>query len=293
MGDVAVGDVLLGADGLPTTSVAATDVMLGRPCYEIEFSDGTVIVADEQHQWPTAHGVRTTVDAARGRGHRDRRRTAVGLAWWRNAGVATDGARGQLDPPASGRVPVRCVEVDNADHLYLAGAGMVPTHNSTLGLDFMRSVLDQEPVGQRHLLAGDEQVRDRDAAAVGRGEDQARRHAFGPDERRRLDAAGAADERNQRSAAVHRRFAEPDDDGDPRQGAPAAAEGRPAADRRRLPAADDVGQEVRVAPAGSVRVLPAAQAFGQGTRGSGGRDQPAEPRSRAAHRQEADAVRPS
>ena len=36
-------------------------------------------------------------------------------------------------------VPVRCVQVDNAAHLYLAGRGMIPTHNSTLGLDFMRS----------------------------------------------------------------------------------------------------------------------------------------------------------
>ena len=27
--------------------------MLGRPCYEIEFSDGTVIVADAEHQWLT------------------------------------------------------------------------------------------------------------------------------------------------------------------------------------------------------------------------------------------------
>src|SRR5919107_1131520 len=36
-------------------------------------------------------------------------------------------------------VPVRCVEVDAADHLYLAGPSMVPTHNSTLGLDFARS----------------------------------------------------------------------------------------------------------------------------------------------------------
>ena len=38
-----------------------------------------------------------------------------------------------------GSVPVRCVQVDNAARLYLAGRGMVPTHNSTLGLDFMRS----------------------------------------------------------------------------------------------------------------------------------------------------------
>ena len=36
-------------------------------------------------------------------------------------------------------VPVRCVEVDNADHLYLAGRSMIPTHNSTLGLDIARS----------------------------------------------------------------------------------------------------------------------------------------------------------
>ena len=36
-------------------------------------------------------------------------------------------------------VPVRCVEVDNHDHLYLAGQTMIPTHNSTLGLDFARS----------------------------------------------------------------------------------------------------------------------------------------------------------
>jgi replicative DNA helicase len=35
-------------------------------------------------------------------------------------------------------VPVRCVEVDSPGHLYLAGRSMVPTHNSTLGLDIAR-----------------------------------------------------------------------------------------------------------------------------------------------------------
>jgi replicative DNA helicase len=53
MGKVAVGDQLIGADGRPTAVVAATDVMHGRPCYEVEFSDGTVIVADARHQWLT------------------------------------------------------------------------------------------------------------------------------------------------------------------------------------------------------------------------------------------------
>ena len=33
--------------------VGATEVMNDRPCYEVEFSDGEVIVADGQHQWLT------------------------------------------------------------------------------------------------------------------------------------------------------------------------------------------------------------------------------------------------
>ena len=53
MGEVAVGDQVLGADGRPTRVVAATEVMTGRPCYEVAFSDGSRIVADEQHEWLT------------------------------------------------------------------------------------------------------------------------------------------------------------------------------------------------------------------------------------------------
>ncbi len=53
MGEVAVGEQLLGADGPPVTVVAATEVMHGRPCYEVEFTGGEVIVADGQHQWLT------------------------------------------------------------------------------------------------------------------------------------------------------------------------------------------------------------------------------------------------
>ncbi len=130
MGDVAVGDWLLGADGEPTRVVAATEVMLGRPCYEVEFTDGTRIVADAHHQWPTGDGIRTTATLQPGR----------------HDVVAPHGVGGLLTAVTQvaavrrlPSVPVRCVEVDNPAHLYLAGRGMVPTHNSTLGLDFMRS----------------------------------------------------------------------------------------------------------------------------------------------------------
>ncbi len=301
MGAVRVGDELLGADGRPTRVVAATEVMVGRACFEVEFSDGTVIVADAQHQWLTEAsvsresvcltGVRTTEEIAHTlrcragdrrsnhwvinaralqlpeadlpvapytlgpwlgggapasaitepadpeivmriegeggsaplvrsagvigderisgeylRGSEAQRRallaglldaagtvTAVGdveisaageqlaedvyelivsLGYECRRAVASTGfvltfttdddvfrvsrkrllhkeKRGGPASRSGGRfitsvravetVPVRCVEVSNDAHLYLAGKSMVPTHNSTLGLDFLRS----------------------------------------------------------------------------------------------------------------------------------------------------------
>lgn len=64
MGEVRVGDELIGADGRPTRVVAATEVMHGRPCYEVEFDDGTVIVADAQHQWRVAAPEHTATTVA-------------------------------------------------------------------------------------------------------------------------------------------------------------------------------------------------------------------------------------
>ena len=138
MGDVAVGDWLLGADGKPTQVVAATDVMLGRPCYAVEFSDGTVIVADGSHQWPTGYGIRTTAELRCGM---DTIAAAGSMAPYSGRGTTTLMAPVlQIDAVRRVRsAPVRCVQVDNGAHLYLAGRGMVPTHNSTLGLDFLRS----------------------------------------------------------------------------------------------------------------------------------------------------------
>ncbi|GAB2634936.1 replicative DNA helicase [Nocardioides ginkgobilobae] len=131
MGEVQVGDHLVDADGRPTRVVAATEVMLGRPCYEVTFSDGSTIVADEQHQWLTesteGRAIRTTgtIASSVGDGH--------AIAMPDGSSVKVESLR----PIES--VPVRCVQVDNQDHLYLAGRSMIPTHNSTLALDFCRA----------------------------------------------------------------------------------------------------------------------------------------------------------
>jgi deoxycytidine triphosphate deaminase len=53
MGELAVGDQVFDEAGCPTTIVAATPVMLGRPCREVVFADGQSLVADISHGWVT------------------------------------------------------------------------------------------------------------------------------------------------------------------------------------------------------------------------------------------------
>jgi replicative DNA helicase len=153
MGEVAPNDLLVGADGRPTRVVAATEVLVNRPCYQVTFSDGTSIVADAEHQWLThsefESAVRTTEvlarEVARGVVHSVRRhaplRGEVALTHWTCPRVECrrndDFKVASVVPVTS--VPVRCVEVDNPDRLYLASRAMIPTHNSTLGLDLARS----------------------------------------------------------------------------------------------------------------------------------------------------------
>lgn len=53
MGDLAAGDLVYDELGVPCRVVAATEVMTGRPCFEVEFATGEKIIADANHQWLT------------------------------------------------------------------------------------------------------------------------------------------------------------------------------------------------------------------------------------------------
>jgi hypothetical protein len=100
MGEVQVGDEVFDEHGAPCLVTAATPVMYGRPCYEVEFSDGTVIVADAEHLWRTS-----TVE-----GRQQRGRPPTGIPYWPAADVARLAERaarvlGEPDRPvASGEV---------------------------------------------------------------------------------------------------------------------------------------------------------------------------------------------
>jgi hypothetical protein len=53
MGALQTGDRVFDERGQACKVTKAYPVLHGRPCYEVEFSDGTVIVADADHQWIT------------------------------------------------------------------------------------------------------------------------------------------------------------------------------------------------------------------------------------------------
>src|SRR5690606_4264441 len=53
MGDLQPGDWVFDEAGRPCRVLACSEVMEGRPCFELEFSDGARIVADAGHLWVT------------------------------------------------------------------------------------------------------------------------------------------------------------------------------------------------------------------------------------------------
>ncbi len=53
MAELEPGDLVFDERGLPTPIVAATTPLVGRPCREVIFSDGTRVTADAEHQWVT------------------------------------------------------------------------------------------------------------------------------------------------------------------------------------------------------------------------------------------------
>ena len=273
-GAVRPGDFVLATDGTPTRVRAISEIWVGRPCFEVVFSDGSSIVADAEHEWSTVDeeagstAIRTTaaisghridnplaldlppvqeltgpytagvraamralgLEASRVeseivmlvegegrslsepydgaefaylRGSRAQREAvlagfldvagdvtedgivvidgdaaktnevvqdlACGLGYSFTVGpgglhLLADGQLFRLERKAIAHkertshasdarrrsrfiidvrpvpsVPVRCIEIEHPSHLYLAGRSMVPTHNSTLGVDIARA----------------------------------------------------------------------------------------------------------------------------------------------------------
>ena len=73
MGDLQAGDRVFDESGQPCTVTTAWPIMHERPCYEVRFSDGSTIIADENHLWASYTRSDRARDYAYGRMPRKRR----------------------------------------------------------------------------------------------------------------------------------------------------------------------------------------------------------------------------
>lgn len=62
MGDIQVGDIVIGGDGLPCTVTTVFPVLENRPCFLLDIS-GVSIVADANHKWTTSTHVERNYEA--------------------------------------------------------------------------------------------------------------------------------------------------------------------------------------------------------------------------------------
>ena len=143
MGDLAPGDAIFSDSGEPCHVIWATDVMHDRECYEVEFSDGSTIVADAEHLWKTS--THATVGGSI--------RTTAQIARSLKDSHAVDSRRTITAARKVASEPVRCIAVDSPSKMFLAGKTMIPTHNSTACLQ----ILGTWEVTDRLYISAEEQ----------------------------------------------------------------------------------------------------------------------------------------
>ncbi len=73
MGVVEVGDELFDEEGRVCRVTYVTPVQIGRQCFEVEFSDGTVVVTDADHMWLSETYASRKADHGTGAGRGNRR----------------------------------------------------------------------------------------------------------------------------------------------------------------------------------------------------------------------------
>lgn len=149
MREVGAGDVLLDRYHQPTSVTAVTEVQYDRTCYQVRFSNGDSVVADEDHQWSvireeSEEAVQTTGDIISWLHHYGHNMSNCRIRRYSHQSASSEDSDGSADLYADlyvvgvdevQSVPVKCIEVDNSEHVYLVGRTMVPTHNSVFAVN--------------------------------------------------------------------------------------------------------------------------------------------------------------
>jgi phage terminase large subunit-like protein len=129
-GELKVGDKVFDRNGDVCEVTYLSPILTRRKCFEIEFGDGTKVVSDGKHRWLTESSkgtfVVTTAQIMRTLSSRHVIRATSALR--EKFAHARDSQIFHVRPCES--VPVRCIEVNSPDHLYLITRAHIATHNT-------------------------------------------------------------------------------------------------------------------------------------------------------------------
>ena len=127
MGDLKVGDEVFDKDGNITRVTFATQIMYNHKCYEVTFSDGEKIIADEEHNWLVDRWHKNNFHVETTKEIIDKGYDVVTVPL-----VNGKGTKEIMAIMAVESVPVRCITVDSPSHTYLCGERNTVTHNTSL-----------------------------------------------------------------------------------------------------------------------------------------------------------------
>lgn len=145
MGEIETGDVVFDERGMPCRVTYATDVMHGRDCYRVRFSDGSSIVADAEHLWQTTarrNGTSRGTSAA-ATGVRTTREIACTLAV--NSPYNVAHGRVEWNHRIAVAEPLQCEPVELPIDPYLLGAWLGDGHSAaalitTVDAEILRAI---------------------------------------------------------------------------------------------------------------------------------------------------------
>lgn len=135
MGELRVGDVVLDNRGKPVHVTYVSPIYYGNKCYEIEFDDGELIVADADHLWTISTSSSSYVTSSTKNiehfmsfnpdlelylfpDHKKHKKKIISI-------IQTQS------------VPTKCIQVDSDRGLFMCGKKMTVTHNTTLAAVFL------------------------------------------------------------------------------------------------------------------------------------------------------------
>lgn len=118
IGSVQIGDLVYDRQKQRVPIIGFSPVYRDHSCYRIEFNDGSSLIADGDHLWTNADGDEITTKEILVIGHMQLPESAI-------AHFSMIASIHPVPP-----VPVRCLMLDNRDHLFLIGRHLHLTHNS-------------------------------------------------------------------------------------------------------------------------------------------------------------------